>query len=63
MARTPWKCPYPDCKQESSRLWNLQRHILRAHNAIGDPVKDKTSTTGQVYVGGIVQEYQAFITS
>jgi hypothetical protein len=47
MARTPWKCPYPDCKQESSRLWNLQRHILRAHNAIGDPVKDKTSTTGQ----------------
>ena len=47
MARTPWKCPYPDCKKESSRLWNLQRHILRAHNAIGDPAKDKSSTAEQ----------------
>ena len=45
MARTSWKCPYPNCKQESSRNWNLQRHILRAHNAVGNPVKDKSFAT------------------
>jgi hypothetical protein len=61
MARTSWKCPYPNCKQESSRNWNLQRHILRAHNAVGNPVKDKSFARG-VHVD-VVQEYQVFFLS
>ncbi len=43
MARTPWKCPYPDCKQESNRHGNLMRHINRLHGGYGRPVKNKTS--------------------
>lgn len=31
MAREPWKCPYPDCKQECNRRWNLERHIAGQH--------------------------------
>jgi hypothetical protein len=42
MARETWKCPYVDCKQECTRKWNLQRHILGIHGE-GKPVKNKPS--------------------
>ena len=43
MARERWKCPYADCKQECSRKWNLQRHIIMQHGGEGKPVKNKSS--------------------
>jgi hypothetical protein len=43
MARERWKCPYDDYKQEYSRKWNLQRHIITQHGGEGKPVKNKSS--------------------
>jgi hypothetical protein len=43
MSKERWKCPYPECKQECSRYWNLKRHIKRFHNGIGMPVKHKST--------------------
>ena len=43
MARETWKCPYTDCKQESSRYWNLVRHIDRQHGGERVPVKNKST--------------------
>jgi hypothetical protein len=42
MGREPWKCSHADCKQESSRFWNLMRHIRRLHKGEGIPVKNKS---------------------
>lgn len=43
MTREPWQCPYPDCKQEWSRRWNLERHIAGQHGGDGKPVKYKSA--------------------
>jgi hypothetical protein len=48
MGREPWKCPHPNCNQESGRFWNLMRHINRLHNGAGNPVKNKSDTENTV---------------
>jgi hypothetical protein len=48
MAREPWKCPHPDCKQESSRKGNLIRHLGRLHDGEGIPVKNKSFDAGKL---------------
>jgi hypothetical protein len=37
-----WLCPH--CPQRSHRHWNIQTHIKRKHDAIGQPVKAGSST-------------------
>jgi hypothetical protein len=37
-----WLCPY--CPQRSHRHWNIQTHIKRKHDAIGQPVKAGSPT-------------------
>jgi hypothetical protein len=37
-----WLCPY--CPQRSHRHWNIQTHIKRKHEAIGQPVKAGSPT-------------------
>jgi hypothetical protein len=32
-----WACPH--CEQTSNRYWNLQTHIKRRHDELGDPVR------------------------
>jgi hypothetical protein len=37
-----WLCPH--CPQRSNRHWNIQTHIKRKHDAIGQPMKAGSST-------------------
>ncbi len=37
--RQKWCCPY--CSQRSSRRWNLEVHIKRRHNGIGEPIDEE----------------------
>ena len=60
MARETWKCPYADCKQECSRKWNLQRHIIRSHGGEGKPVKNKSSADIENELDLIDIAYQKF---
>jgi hypothetical protein len=36
-----WCCPY--CSQRSARRWNLEVHIKRWHNGIGEPIDEEES--------------------
>jgi hypothetical protein len=36
-----WCCPY--CSQRSARHWNLNVHIKRRHNGIGEPIDEEQS--------------------
>jgi hypothetical protein len=61
MGRETWKCPHPNCNQESSRFWNLMRHIKRFHNGEGIPVKNKSdieiTAHSTQYFGNIKDPY------
>jgi hypothetical protein len=43
MAREPWQCPFPDCKQMCNRHWNLERHIAGQHGGDGKPLRYKSA--------------------
>jgi hypothetical protein len=38
-AKRKWHCP--SCSQDSSRHWNLEMHIKRKHNGIGEPINEE----------------------
>ena len=58
MSKERLKCPYHECKQESSWYWNLMRHIKRFHNGIGMPVKQK-STDNNAHLQPEIEETSA----
>lgn len=57
-----WKCS--NCDQESSRRWNLETHIKRKHDGLGEPInsgnsgRDFISTQVGVYNGYKDYQYQ-----